>query len=145
MTLQNPPDNLNYCTAIPALPESYSPELRKLVLECYNVNASARPTAINLLNACIQRGFWKESCVSPYGTLIASDFDSVLKESWHNCLYKINHSVMDIALTPYPQRLLDDTVKIMELADGRYGELAIFIAGETSPLVFGKIEAITHD
>jgi hypothetical protein len=133
MTLQSPPESLLHCHVVPELPDTYSPELRKLVLECYTVDASTRPTAIKLLDACIQRGSWKDSCVSPYGYLIASDFDATLKETWRDCLDKMSYSVKNITSTTRAPGLLDDSFKIMELAQpDRYGKLAIFIAGEAS-------------
>lgn len=133
MTLENPPDSLVYCETLPELPLSYSTELRDLVLQCYTINKSARPKAAELLNACIQHSIWKESCVSPYGTLIASDFDVVLKESWDDCMRAIKLRLNDKPIASQAPCLLEDTLKIMQLeGPGREGKLAIFIAGKTA-------------
>ena len=92
MSLQTPPRSLPDCDSLPELPTMYSQELRDLVLKCYHIDQLARPTAIDILDTCIRRGYWNETLVSPYGTLVSSNFHSNLQQSWNDCLRQLNIS-----------------------------------------------------
>ena len=131
MSLQNPPDSLPDYAALPELPASYSPELRNLVLKCYTVNKSARPTAVDILDECIQHGFWNETFVSPYGTLISANFHEALLQSWWDCLDQLDLPRKNTTFVRQTPALVDDTLRFMKLdQQDKYGKFSIFIAGE---------------
>ena len=122
MSLKTPPESLTNSGQLEELPAIYSPGLRTLVLKCFAIDASVRPTAINILD---------ESLVSPYGTLVSSDFHRALQQSWRNCVEQLElprQSMTSIYVTPY---LLDNTLTLMKLdQQEKYGRLSIFIASE---------------
>jgi serine/threonine protein kinase len=131
MSLQTPPDRLSECDSLPELPTCYSPELRNLVLKCYAVNQSSRPKAVEILDECIQRGYWNETLVSPYGTIVSSNFHTALQQSWHDCLEQLNLPRKSTALVNQAPALVDDTLNLMKLGQSeKYGRFSIFIAGE---------------
>ena len=131
MSLKIPPESLPNDNELEELPAIYSPDLRKLVLKCFTANASTRPTAIDILDECIHRGYWKDTFVSPYGTLISPNFYTALQQSWRNCIEQLKLSTqsrVSICDTPY---LLDDTLSLMKLGQQEnYGRFSIFIAGK---------------
>jgi serine/threonine protein kinase len=82
LTLKPPPETLTNPEQLEEIPKIYSEELRTLVLKCISVDASARPTAIELLDECITNGYWNKSFVGPYGTLVSSNFHTALEQYW---------------------------------------------------------------
>jgi len=131
MSLKTPLESLTNSDQLKELPAIYSPDLRTLVLKCFAVDASVRPTAIDILDECIHRGYWNETLVSPYGTLVSSDFHTALQQSWRDCVEQLElprQSMTSIYETPY---LLDNTLTLMKLGQQeKYGRLSIFIASE---------------
>jgi len=131
MSLKTPPERLTNSDELEELPDIYSPDLRTLVLKCFAVDPSVRPTAIDILDECIRRGHWNETFVSPYGTLISLNFHTALQQSWRNCVEQLElprQSTTIIHDTPY---FLDDTLSLMKLGQQEmYGRFSIFIAGE---------------
>ena len=130
INLKTPPESLTSSDQLDDLPAFYSPDLRRLVLKCFAVDASVRPTAIDILDECIHHGFWNQTFVSPYGTLISSNFHTALQQSWRNCIEQLKlprQSTTSIHDAPY---LLDDTLSLMKLGQQEtYGRFSIFIAG----------------
>ncbi|SPJ80264.1 uncharacterized protein FTOL_08656 [Fusarium torulosum] len=130
MSLQTPPNSFRDCGLLPELPISYSPELRNLVLQCSARDQSARPTAVDILDECIQRGYWNETLVSPYGTIISSNFHTALQQSWRDCLEQLNLVRKSKTLVNQAPALVDDILAFMKLdQQDKYGKFAIFIAG----------------
>jgi serine/threonine protein kinase len=53
MSLASPPDILTATSMLPSLPSHYSNDLRQLVMQCYSVDSNSRPTATDILSACL--------------------------------------------------------------------------------------------
>jgi hypothetical protein len=140
MSLQTPPSSLNGCNSLPELPTSYSRELRELVLECCIVDQSVRrrPTAVDILDKCIQRGYWNETLVSPYGTIVSFNFQTALQQSWHDCLCQLNLlSGQSSTLVNQTPAIVDNSLSFMKLdQEDKYGRFSIFIAGQDDSNAF---------
>jgi hypothetical protein len=116
------------------IPTVYSESLRSVVTKCLSVADSDRPTAFDLLGTCISHSNWNASYVSPYGLLIASNFNSVLLSSWYNCRMQYEQNS---GLTTQPTSLRNEPPEIIESAlgllsqKGKEGKEALrfFIAG----------------
>jgi hypothetical protein len=132
MTLQTPPDAFDEATALSELPTHYSDELRNIVLRCFGTVPNLRPTALDVLDQCIERHIWKDTLVGPYGTLVSTDFDDALEWSWSQCRVQLKATVYTVPLKDERvPALLDEMASIMKLdQQEEYGELAVFIAGE---------------
>lgn len=95
---------------------------------CCSFKDEARPTAIDVLIACIKRAYWEETYVGPYGLPIAFDFTKTLWDSLQECrISTMPEMKPTIARLPRPRGFLQD----LELLFRGAGEpLSIFVAGK---------------
>ena len=144
MSLQPPPDGFGDNDTLPELPLHYSSDLRKLVLRCYSKTQNDRPTAIDILDSCLQKGYWHQTLVGPYGTLISSDFDAAMQQSWRQCLQQLGLPIRSKKEAENPPALVDDVLAFTKLEQrDKYGEFALFIAGEQFPTLRRSLLSLT--
>lgn len=128
MTLQSPPDLFASPTSFGDLPHCYSAPLQELVHACLSTKSCDRPTALHIVTACITRGCWNDTYVSPYGVLIGSYFHAKVVRSWNRTLRRLNHPNIPLAQDRQLPEMFDDTAKLQDLlGPGKQGHMAKFI------------------
>jgi serine/threonine protein kinase len=128
MSLHGPPESVQEAEIQPPLPLQYSRDLRDLITMCCSFNDLERPTAIDVLTACIKRAYWEETFVGPYGLPIAFGFTKNLWGSLQQCrIGTMSNLEPKIAPLPRPSSFLQDLGLLFRAA----GEpLSIFVAGK---------------
>ena len=132
ITLQAPPERLRDSDPLPPLPSIYSAKLQQLITQCHEFTISKRPTAIDILDACIERSYWDKTYVSPYGVSIASNFTTAICTSWRECLRIVAPKFTSSAVPTQSVGLVSRGLDLLSLG-GEAGEAALIIAG-TIPL-----------
>ncbi|KAF2123131.1 kinase-like domain-containing protein [Lophiotrema nucula] len=135
MTLRPPPEdttNIDW-----ELPSVYSWELRNLISQCHAYDPASRPTAVDLLDACIHRAYWNETYVSPYGILIRPDFQCTIQRSWNEVLRQLRMGRETVNTVKHTESVVSDNfAALMKKPSGN--SLSIFIAGAYQHHIFGR-------
>jgi hypothetical protein len=128
MSLHGPPESVQETKIKPPLPLNYSQDLRDLIAMCCSFNDFARPTAIDVLTVCIERAYWDETFVGPYGLPISFAFTKTLWDSLQQCrIGTMSNLAPAIAPFPRPSSFLQDLGLLFR---GAVEPLSIIVAGK---------------
>jgi hypothetical protein len=114
-----------------SLPDQYSSALRGLVSRCCSLDVSERPASFEILDAYISRASWARTYVTPYGSLISSNFSPQIDMSWQECLKVVCPDFTSSVKESGPEKLIPRALDILALSS-RAGESALpmLIAGK---------------
>jgi len=129
MSLHGPPDRFREADPLPSLPSRYSDRLRRLITECCEWKASHRPTAIDILVACIERSYWNETYVGPYGLPIAFDFTTTLWKSLQECRQRVASEYEPSVVSMHDSSPFSHSLNLLSLSERTGEPLSIFVAG----------------
>lgn len=141
MTL-NPPDFPGPAANQP-FPAQYSQGLQHIVNLCLDDEPSKRPTAIDILDACISHCYWEDTWISPYGVPIGPWFTKRIRASWNDCVRALRPGGSFGIFEPGDNSLSSDglaTRAIGVLSLDRQTEassLSMLMAGTSTPSYLG--------